>query len=235
MGSKIPILDYEQFWNTFIPILDLDLQNQAVEKINLLCELLENTRKSYSLTKRRIEMLICNSITKRSCEKLLFKDVCKLKSGTILCMRDFVDGPYPVIGGSKAPIGYHNTFNVSENEIMIVKTGVAVGSVSRCKTKIFLRSGVSKVEIINEKINPSYLYYYLKFIMEEKLKRLRIGEIQLTFNKETFYDLEILVPNKEIQEIIAKKCEIAEKLMEENKRNIPLLEDEIKETLFSVL
>lgn len=91
------------------------------------------------------------------------RDICEIKPGKSLSKDDIIEGTYPVIGGGVKPMGFHNTFNINENEIIISKIGTA-GYVAFTNHKTFLTSsGIYLINISNI-INKKYLYYYLKYI-----------------------------------------------------------------------
>ncbi len=123
-------------------------------------------------------------------------DLCELKNGKNITKTQLIEGPYPVLGGGQNPMGYHNEYNINENEILISKDGEYAGFVSFSKQKTFLTGHGIQLIITNKKIINKYMFYYLKKIQEE-IYNCQKGSAQPGLNKEMFLDFQIPVPSIE--------------------------------------
>lgn len=63
--------------------------------------------------------------------------LCEFKNGKNIIRDKLVPGKYPVIGGGKQPMGYHNEYNVIENCILCSSTGCYAGFISKYETKVW--------------------------------------------------------------------------------------------------
>jgi type I restriction-modification system DNA methylase subunit len=102
---------------------------------------------------------------------------CDLDKGKCLKINDIVNGLYPVIGGGREPMGYHNEFNREENTILISCSGSYAGYVSRYKQKIWASDCFSIKSKDVTIMTDDYIYYYL-VINQDKIYKLQIGSGQ---------------------------------------------------------
>jgi type I restriction enzyme S subunit len=65
-------------------------------------------------------------------------EVCEFKNGTNITKDKLIHGIYPVVGGGKTPLGFHNAYTVDEYSIIISKDGAYAGYVSMYPTKIYI-------------------------------------------------------------------------------------------------
>ena len=86
-------------------------------------------------------------------------DVCEIKNGKQLDKKNIVDGAFPVYGGGKNIISYHNDFN-RENATIIAGTGNYSGFVNFVSGK-FWASQCFTIKSENALINK-YIYYFCK-------------------------------------------------------------------------
>jgi restriction endonuclease S subunit len=132
-------------------------------------------------------------------------EVCEFKNGTNITKDKLIHGIYPVVGGGKTPLGFHNAYTVDEYSIIISKDGAYAGYVSMYPTKLFISNHGIYISNINETIViKNYIYYYLKIILQEKLYSLQTGTAQPGVNKEKISQLKISVPSLEKQREIVE-------------------------------
>ena len=101
------------------------------------------------------------------------EELCNFKNGKGLKKGDLIDGNYPVIGGGKKPIGYHNEYNRNENTILCASSGTA-GYLSKYSQKIWASDCFSIQSKNLNILKESYLYYYLLSI-QNNIFKLQIG------------------------------------------------------------
>jgi len=101
------------------------------------------------------------------------EELCNFKNGKCLKKCDLIDGNYPVIGGGKKPIGYHNEYNRNENTILCASSGTA-GYLSKYSQKIWASDCFSIQSKNLNILKESYLYYYLLTI-QNNIFKLQIG------------------------------------------------------------
>lgn len=135
-------------------------------------------------------------------------DICEFKNGQNITKSKLIDGIYPVVGGGRSPLGYHNSYNVDENTLLISKDGSA-GFVSRYNTKVFVSNHGIFVSKYNECVNKDFVYYYLKIVLQDRIYKLQTGVAQPGINKEDVANLTIPVPPlKRQEEIVARMTDI---------------------------
>jgi restriction endonuclease S subunit len=127
-------------------------------------------------------------------------DVCEFQNGKNITTKELVKGDYPVVGGGKEPLGYHNKFNVDENTILISKDGAYAGYVSRYNNKVFVSNhGIYINEVKSDIVLRDFIYYYMKHILQPKLYKLQTGAAQPGVNKNNIEKLEIPIPHIQMQ------------------------------------
>ena len=154
-------------------------------------------------------------------EYIKLGNIAKLKNGKNITSEQLKNGKYPVVGGGQSPLGYHEEYNLDENKIIISKDGAYAGFVSRYSEKTFITGHGIYLENIIDKIKETYLFYYMKIILQDKFYECQKGSSQPGLDKSIIETIEIPVPSLEIQQIIVteldnlqKTKECTEKLLE---------------------
>lgn len=132
-------------------------------------------------------------------------NICEIKSGKTITVAEFKDGIYPVLGGGKDIMGYHNEYNIDSGVIIIARKGAA-GYISITKNKSYMSDGVFALINIKEDIKDKYLYYYLEAI-QELIYELAKGAGVPMVNKTDLSQIDIPIPPMEKQEEIVLFCE----------------------------
>lgn len=128
-------------------------------------------------------------------------EICNFKNGKGIKKDALIDGDYPVIGGGKQPIGYHNEYNTDENTILCSSSGSA-GFISRYDVKVWASDCFSIIPKDNT-INNTYLYYLLKTI-QDKIYKLQTGMAQPHVYSKDLQNIKIPIPSPEHQEGIVE-------------------------------
>ena len=93
-------------------------------------------------------------------------EVCEIKTGKGITKKDAENaGDYPIISGGVTPMGYFHLYNREPNVVTVSRVGANAGWVGYMTEKFYLNDKCFSVipsEINFNKINPKFLYYYLK-------------------------------------------------------------------------
>ena len=230
----IPKLNQENLKKIKIPLPSLEIQQKIVTELDqleshtkTLKELLEHTKKAkemyqrYGMIKEIRELL-------NGCEWKALGYVCEFSNGKNITKDKLIEGKYPVVGGGKTPLGYHNDFNVDKNTIIISKDGAYAGFVSRYDKKVFVSNHGIYIDNIDKNVKQNYIYYYFKLLLQEKLFMLQTGSAQPGVNKKDIEKLQIPLPSLEIQQSCIKVYQQKEAKLQEYDKEIEKIENDIK-------
>jgi type I restriction-modification system DNA methylase subunit/restriction endonuclease S subunit len=231
-GTAQPGIHRDNVSELQIPVPSLEIQQQII----LDCELYEkkkNNLKEYiSILKQEAECLhrlMIKPLFKNEGEMKMLGEVCEIKNGKNIKKDDLKEGIYPVVGGGKSPLGFHNEYNVDENTIIISKDGSYAGYVSRYNAKVFVSNHGLYITNINDKIViRDYIYYYLLTI-QDSIYSLQTGTAQPGIHRDNVSELQIPVPSLEIQQQIISQYEEKMKSIDEIKNKILNVENIILE------
>jgi len=175
----------------------------------------EIASKKYSLnyTEYGIEEEETND--KEDIEWMELSEVCEFKNGKGIKKDTLIDGEYPVIGGGKKPLGYHNEYNRNENTILCSSSGANSGYISKYKTKVWASDCFSIKSKKTDILVEQYLYYYL-ICIQTKIYTLQNGAGQPHVYSKDLEKIKIPIPSIENQN---KIVEILDKLFT-NKYNL---------------
>lgn len=147
-------------------------------------------------------------------------EICEFHNGENITKDKLVEGEYPVIGGGVSPMGYHNSYNIEKNTIVISKDGANAGYVSKYNTKSFITNHGIYVSNVFENMNQLYLFYFMKIKLEKTLYELQKGAGVPGINKSNIEELSIPVPPLRIQQKIVDFCEDMDRRIEVCKSDI---------------
>jgi type I restriction enzyme M protein len=137
-----------------------------IENINII-----NNNKINDLKKlndKCIELCFINNIYNN------IDDVCFVKNGKRIKKENLKIGEYPVIGGGKSPMGYHNEYNINENTVLCSITGTYSGYISIYDKKVWMSECFALIPKNINVLNNIYLYYILKNL-QHKIYKLQKG------------------------------------------------------------
>ena len=132
-----------------------------------------------------------------------FGELFKLKSGDGLSSKDFKTGDYPVYGGNGIS-GYHNSFNMNGNYIIIGRVGVYCGNVRKVGGKFWLTDNAFKL-IYHENEQVSVFILYLLNILD--LHQYANAAAQPVISNLTLKSVNIPLPPLPLQHSFAYKIE----------------------------
>jgi len=221
-GTAQKAIDIDEFKTIKIPIPSLDRQKEVVEYLDFIYEKVNKTsNEKISELKKLNEFCLKNQKTFGENVVKTLGEVCNFKNGTNITKEKLLDGIYPVVGGGKSPLGFHNEYNVDENTILISKDGAYAGYISKYHEKVFVSNhGIYICNIDAKIILKDYIYYYLKLVLQYKLYSLQTGTAQPGVNKEHISKLKIPVPSLERQKEIVEYCECNDILIKQLEKEI---------------
>jgi type I restriction-modification system DNA methylase subunit len=225
-GTAQKFIRFSQIIDVKISIPTIEKQKDDVKYLDFIFEKANKTSSSKIAELRMLNEFCLNnqkslvSETNKNTIKQL-GEICEFHNGKNISKADLVAGEYPVVGGGKSPLGYHNKFNVDENTILISKDGAYAGFVSKYNKKVFVSGHGIYISNIKENYNQEYIYYYLKIVLQESLYKLQTGTAQPGINKAHVAQLKISIPTLEKQNEIVEYCKYNDEL-------IKLLEKEIE-------
>ena len=186
---KIPIPSIES-QERIVKYLD-DLENQSIQMYQQI-DFYKNSQGKYL-------DLFLETLKKSEWKEL--GEVCNFKNGKGIKKEDLIDGEYPVIGGGKKPLGYHNEYNTEENTILCSSSGANSGYISRYNTKVWASDCFSIKSKNTNIVLGQYMYYYLLYI-QDKIYELQNGAAQPHVYSRDIEKFKIPVPSLEKQQEI---------------------------------
>ena len=196
-----------------IQFLELSENGDKITEVcNVSTEELAQNNYSWNHTDYLLDEDMVKLMEKSNCEWKTLGAVCEVEGGKQLSRKNFIEGPYPVIGGGQKPAGYHNNFNKCANKILCSQSGNYSGFISKYKSKVWA-SDCFSVQTLNENtLNNEYLYYYLKNI-QEIIYNLQRGAAQPHVYPKDFSKLNIPIPTIETQkEIVEQLVDLSEQI-----------------------
>lgn len=155
-------------------------------------------------------------------EKVKLGEIIEIKKGAYITKKDSKEGPYPVILGGREPAYYIDTFNHTGKAIVISRSGASAGYVSFWNEPIFVTDGFL-IEP-KENVNIDFLYYLIKSRQAE-LQGKQGGAAIPHVNPRTINAIEVKFPSTSIQERIVEILSAYDDLIENNQKQIKLLEE----------
>ena len=157
-----------------------------------------------------------------SWENVKLGDIIEIKKGTYITKKESKEGPYPVILGGQEPAYYIDTFNHTGKAIVISRSGASAGYVSFWNEPIFVTDGFL-IEPKNN-VNVDFLYYLIKSHQTE-LQGKQGGAAIPHVNPRIINAIEVKLPLISIQEQIVERLSAYDDLIENNHKQIKLLEE----------
>ena len=149
-------------------------------------------------------------------------DIVDIKKGGYITKKEAKQGIYPVILGGQKPSYYIDKYNHTGKAIVISRSGSA-GFVSFWNQPIFVTDGFL-IEPKSNNTNFEYLYYILKYKQNE-LTGLKRGSAIPHITPTLINNINILIPPIETQKRIGGILSAYDDLIENNQKQIKLLEE----------
>lgn len=154
--------------------------------------------------------------------KCTLADIVTIKKGEYITKKDAVSGKYPVILGGKEPAYYINKYNHVGKAIVISRSGASAGYVSFWNEPIFITDGF----LIEPKQNTThkFLFYLLKSKQSE-LSGIQRGAAIPHVTPSLINSINVSLPDLHMQNRIASILSAYDDLIENNQKQIKLLEE----------
>ncbi len=203
------------------------------EKYDIFEKLVEWQNQSIELSKqieffKKRQSNYLYLIDKSQNEVKTLGEVCEFQNGKNITKSELIDGIYPVIGGGQKPMGYHNNYNTNENIILCSSSGAYAGFISKYNTKTWTSDCFSIIPNYDI-VNNNYLYYLLKFSLQNKIYNLQSGAGQPHVYSKDLKSIKIPIPTLERQKEIVEYCENNDNLIKQLEKEI---EDNKKQAEF---
>lgn len=155
-------------------------------------------------------------------KKVKLGETFTVKKGQAITKRESKEGPYPVILGGREPAYFIDRFNHKGKAIVVSRSGASAGYVSFWNEAIFITDGFL-IEPNND-VCYEYIYYLMKnnqsrFIGSQK------GAAIPHVTPALLSDIDILLPPLETQQKNAGILSAYDDLIENNRKQIKLLEE----------
>ncbi|MFN2925389.1 restriction endonuclease subunit S [Lachnospiraceae bacterium YH-ros2228] len=157
-----------------------------------------------------------------SWERHILGELIYIKKGKSITKKDSKAGPYPVVLGGREPAYYIDQFNHTGKAIVVSRSGASAGFISHWNEPIFVTDGFLIQP--KENINHDFLYYLMKS-HESELQGLQGGSAIPHVTPNIINNIIVYIPNIYIQENIANILSTYDDLIENNNRQIKLLEE----------
>ena len=155
-------------------------------------------------------------------EKVKLERFFTVKKGQAITKRESNPGPYPVILGGREPAYYIDRYNHEGKAIVVSRSGASAGYVSFWNEPIFITDGF----LIEPKSDVCYEFvYYLMKNNETRFIGSQKGAAIPHVTPALLYDVEAFLPPLETQQKIAGILSAYDDLIENNRKQIKLLEE----------
>jgi type I restriction-modification system DNA methylase subunit len=215
-GTAIPMINKENYYHIQIPLPPLAQQKEIVERLDFFLEKCNGTNAQKILQLRQQNVMCFETIMDGEVKTLA--EVCDFKNGKGIKKENLEPGEYPVIGGGKQPLGYHNKYNMDENVVLCSSSGASAGYISRYAKKVWASDCFS----IKPKasLNSAYLYYFLKLTRQSAIYAMQTGTAQPHIYSKNLETMNIIIPSLDKQKYIVDFCEANDLLIQQLKKNI---------------
>lgn len=157
-----------------------------------------------------------------SWEKCTLADIITVKKGSYITKKEAVLGKYPVILGGKEPAYYIDKYNHTGKAIVISRSGASAGYVSFWNEPIFITDGFL-IEP-TQSTSHEFLFYLLKNKQAELSGKQR-GSAIPHVTPDLIKSISVMLPDLPTQRRIASILSAYDDLIENNRRQIKLLEE----------
>lgn len=193
-----------------IAIPSKEEQNHIVSELDKINELIEVKRSQLAdldlLAQSLFYEMFGDPITNpKGWGTTLFGNLIRLKSGDALSAKDFCNGQYPVYGGNGIA-GYHNSYNISGQNIIIGRVGALCGNVRLINADIFVTDNAFVVKL-QQNINLRFLERLLTLL---KLRKYANAAAQPVISNTSLKAITIPIPSISLQNEFAIKIEAIE-------------------------
>lgn len=131
-------------------------------------------------------------------------EVCKTSMGEFVKKdKQNPNAPYPVYNGGSTNTGFYDDYNTEANKVIISARGAA-GFVNKVEVPFWAGNSCHVIDVIDNKLNWRFLYYYLKNHEYELIANQQKGGGVPAVSKKQIEAIEIPLPPLEIQKKIVE-------------------------------
>ena len=134
------------------------------------------------------------------------EEFCDFKNGVTLTVENLKGDKYLAIGGGIKPMGRHGESNTPQNTVIVSRMGAYAGYVSMYNEEVYCTESCIRI-YVNNGVLPKYIYYYLKYVMQENMYKMQGGSAQPNFYASQLKEIMVPVPSMEIQNEIVSIVE----------------------------
>lgn len=203
-----------------IPIPSIEKQKKIVKYLDFYDTSTKTSEQKIKELKKANDMHVNIKLTGADCEHKKLGEVCEFKNGKNITKKQLKEGSYPVVGGGKSPMGYHDKYNVDENTILCSSSGAYSGYISKYNTKIWASDCFTIKPCDYNKLDLDYLFRYL-LSKQSNIYDIQKGAAQPHVYSKDIANIEIPIPSIEKQKEIVAYCE-------QNENTIKQLEEDIE-------
>lgn len=171
-------------------------------------------------------------LRKEKWTKITLGEIFKLKSGNALPHAQIIKGEFPVFGGNGI-VGYHNSFMVEGNTIVIGRVGEYCGSIHLTKQKSWITDNGLYPIVYFKEINQDY---FKAILVHANLNQYAQKTGQPSISQSMVYPVEISLPPTEEQNQIAslfQSIETAVQRVDGQEKNVKALQKSLVNGLLS--
>lgn len=207
-----------------IPIPPLAEQERIVAELDLLSDIIEKKKEQLKAYDQLAQSIFYTMFgdpidNPKGWETKKLGQVYKLKSGDGLSAKQFIEGQYPVYGGNGIS-GYHNSFNMDGDYIIIGRVGAYCGNVRYVSGKFWLTDNAFQLIYDEKEQHPVFIKHLLTLL---DLHQYANHAAQPVISNITLKEVKVLFPPLSLQQEFAEKVEAIE-------RQKALVQQSIEET-----
>lgn len=163
--------------------------------------------------------------------KKKLSEICDVKRGKTITLKDAIPGNIPVIGGGLKETYYHNKSNRDSNTITVSGSGANAGYINFYEKPIFA-SDCTTLEVKDKSTDILYVYFALKNLQNWIYEKLKLGAAQPHVYAKDIAKLEIPCPPLIEQKKIVKILKISNDLISKRNKTIEKL-NELSQSIFT--
>jgi type I restriction enzyme S subunit len=159
-------------------------------------------------------------------------DISRPKQWKTISSENFIiDGKYSVYGANGI-IGKTNTYNHSEETILITCRGATCGTINLSEPYSYVNGNAMALDDLDKsKINTKYLFYYLQ---SYNFSNVITGSAQPQITRDSLKKVEILAPNLETQDKIVAILDKAKNLIDKREQTIKMFDELLRATFLDM-
>ena len=207
-----PSISLKDIENLQIPFPPIAEQERIVAELDLLSGIMEKKKEQLKAYDQLAQSIFYTMFgdpidNPKGWETQKLGQVYKLKSGDGLSAKQFIEGQYPVYGGNGIS-GYHNSFNMDGDYIIIGRVGAYCGNVRYVSGKFWLTDNAFQLIYDEKEQHPVFIKHLLTVL---DLHQYANHAAQPVISNITLKEVKVLFPPLSLQQEFAEKVEATER------------------------